>query len=98
MQVAVCLVSLHIPASHSLKDKRQVLRSVLERTRAKFGVAIAEVGDNEAWQAAQIGISYVSNDGGQALEALRAAVTYIEESRPDLDLVAAPMTTYSYEG
>lgn len=98
MHVANCLLSLHIPASRSLKDKRQVLRSVLDRTRAKFGVAIAEVGDNEAWQAAQIGLSYVSNDGGQALEVLRAAVRYIEESRPDVEVVAAPMEARSYDG
>ena len=49
--------TLRIPESGSLKDKRQVVRSVAQRIRNKFQVAVAEVDDNEAWQVATIGVA-----------------------------------------
>lgn len=97
MHVATCLLSLHIPGSRSLKDKRQVIRSVLERTRNKFGVAVAEVDDNDAWQSAVLGIAAVSGDSGHALEIVRGAVDYIEESRPDIEVVSAEIEVASFK-
>ena len=62
MIVGVCRLAIHFPASHSLKDKRQALRRLIDRTRQKFNVTIAEVGDNDLWQRAQIGFAAVGND------------------------------------
>jgi uncharacterized protein YlxP (DUF503 family) len=62
MFVGVCRLTLMCPDSGSLKDKRMVLRRIKDRVQLKFNVAIAEVGDQEAWQAAQLGFCVVSNE------------------------------------
>ncbi len=86
MYVAVCQITLHIGMSASLKDKRQVVRSVLQRVRNQFEVAAAEVGSNESWQVATLGLSYVSNSAQHAQQVIERASHYIEESRPDVEV------------
>lgn len=88
MFVAACRVTLYIAASQSLKDKRQVVRSLLQRLRNQFEVAAAEVGSQDLRQLATLGLAYVSSDGGHANEVLERAVRYIEESRPDVEVSA----------
>jgi len=62
MVVGVLRLTLHIEGAASLKDKRQVVRKVVDRLRSRFNVSVAEVGDNDIWQRARIGISAVAND------------------------------------
>jgi len=62
MVVGVMKVSLLIEGSGSLKSKRKVVRSILDRLRAKFNLAAAEVEDNDLWQRAGLGLAFVSND------------------------------------
>jgi uncharacterized protein YlxP (DUF503 family) len=62
MVVGVLRLTLSIPGAASLKDKRQVLRKVTDRLRSRFNVSVAEVGDNDVWQRALIGICAVAND------------------------------------
>ena len=50
MNAGVLRFTLRLPESGSLKDKRQVVRSLAQRIRNKFQVSVAEVGDNDAWQ------------------------------------------------
>jgi uncharacterized protein YlxP (DUF503 family) len=89
MIVGAAIVRLHLPASHSLKDKRQVVKSVLARLRGHFEVAAAEVDDQDVWQVATLGISCVSNDSAHAHDLLVTAIRYIEESRPDVEITDA---------
>ena len=84
MYVGACQVRLHLPESHSLKDKRQVVKSVLAKVRAHFEVAAAEVADLDVWQVAALGLACVSNDPAHAEDILQHAARYIEESRPDV--------------
>ena len=62
MVVGVLRLTLYIHGAASLKDKRQVLRKVLDRVRSRFNVSAAEVGDNDNWQRAVVGICAVAND------------------------------------
>jgi uncharacterized protein YlxP (DUF503 family) len=62
MIVAAARIILHIPENASLKGKRQVVRSLIEKVRHRFGVAIAEVDGQELWQRAEIGLAVVGND------------------------------------
>ena len=62
MVVGILRLSLYIHGASSLKDKRQVVRKVVDRLRSRFNVSVAEVGDNDIWQRAVIGIGAVSND------------------------------------
>ena len=84
MIVGVCQITLHLPMSHSLKDKRQIVKSVVARVRNQFGVAIAEVDEQDRWQIARIGVSCVSNSSQHADEILGHVRRYIEETRPDI--------------
>lgn len=84
MFTAIGQVTLHLPESGSLKDKRQVVRSVLARLRNQFEVAAAEVDRQDSWQIAILGLAYVSGDASHAEEVLDHAIRYIEDSRPDV--------------
>jgi uncharacterized protein YlxP (DUF503 family) len=70
---------LRIPGSASLKAKRAVMRKVIERIRARFNVAIAEVGDNDLWQKATIGVAAVGNDRAFVNEVLDKVLRSVEE-------------------
>jgi uncharacterized protein YlxP (DUF503 family) len=71
-------VSLMMPESHSLKEKRMVLRRIKDRTRQKFNLAIAEVGDNDVWQSAQIGFAVVANERAFVESVVARVVNFIE--------------------
>ena len=62
MVVGILRLTLYIHGAASLKDKRQVLRKVTDRLRSRFNVSVAEVGENDIWQKAVIGIAAVAND------------------------------------
>ena len=62
MVVGTGLVDLLIPESGSLKEKRSVLKRIIQRTQNEFNVSIAEVGDNDLWRRARVGFSAVGND------------------------------------
>jgi uncharacterized protein YlxP (DUF503 family) len=62
MFVGILQVDLHLDKAASLKDKRQVVKSVLARVRAGFNVSAAEVTSLDKWQRAGLGFSAVSND------------------------------------
>jgi len=62
MVVGILRLTLHVQGASSLKEKRQVVRKVVDRLRSRFNVTVAEVGENDIWQRAVIGIAAVSND------------------------------------
>jgi uncharacterized protein YlxP (DUF503 family) len=71
MFIAVGRFEFFIPASRSLKDKRQVLRSVIQTVRNKFNVSIAEVEYQDLWQRAAVGISCVAESVGHCRKVLQ---------------------------
>jgi len=79
MFVAVARVSLQIAEAKSLKDKRQVLRKVMDRLKSRFNVSVAEVEDNDVWQRATIGLSVVGNDRRHVNEQIDKCLHFVEE-------------------
>ena len=77
MVVGIARVVLGIPDSSSLKDKRRVVRSVIDRVRHKFNAAVAEVGDLDAHRRATIGITVVSNDVRHASSMLETITAFV---------------------
>lgn len=71
MRVGVLRLDLHIPSAQSLKDKRQVIRSLKDRLFARFNVSVAEVGAQDLRQRAVLGIAEVSLDSQGADAVLR---------------------------
>lgn len=62
MVIGLLVLDFHIPAAHSLKEKRRVLKSIIERVKARYNVSVAEVDKQDVWQAATVGIVMISND------------------------------------
>ncbi len=85
MVIGVLTAQLAIDSADSLKDKRQVLKSLLAHLRQAFNVSAAEVADNDIWRRATIGIAVVANDAAFAGQVLNKAVDHIEGD-PRVDL------------
>lgn len=62
MVVGILKITLIIPGNSSLKGKRKVIKSLLDKLRSKFNLAAAEVEDNDLWQKAGLGLALVGND------------------------------------
>ena len=69
--VGVLILELRIEHSHSLKDKRQVVKSLKDRLRARFNVAVSEIEDQDVWQSAVIAAVTVSPHRGHAEQVLQ---------------------------
>ncbi|HLY30083.1 MAG TPA: DUF503 domain-containing protein [Ktedonobacterales bacterium] len=93
MYIGSAVVTLRLFDSSSLKDKRQVARSLLSRLRNQFGVATAEVDTLESWNLLTIGLAYVSNDHTHATEVIDHAVRFIEATRPDVEITNSQVET-----
>jgi len=76
--VMSCEIQLYLAESRSLKDKRQVVKSLKDRIRNRFEVAVAEVEHNDLWQRSTIGMAVVSTETRHAQEVLSHAVDFIE--------------------
>jgi uncharacterized protein YlxP (DUF503 family) len=79
--VGVLQVELAIPGAYSLKEKRHVLKGLLERLRRDFAVSAAEVDRHDVWNSAIVGVAFVSNDARHAESHLRHVLNALEKSR-----------------
>ena len=80
MVVGISTIALTIPESNSLKDKRQVLRSMLDGIHRRFNVAAAEVEHMDLWRRATIGVAAVSNELKHVDQVLDRVTHWIEEN------------------
>lgn len=78
MVIGTARITLFLPENYSLKDKRQDVKSLLARVINQFHVAAAEVGANDNWQRAVIGVACVSTDARHANEIISKVVRFIE--------------------
>lgn len=62
MVIGVMIIEFHIHDNQSLKGKRKIVRSMIDKVKSKFNVAVAEIGSNDKWQKIELGISTVGND------------------------------------
>ena len=78
--VGTLRIALSLPEANSLKDKRSVLKSMLEGMRNKFNVSAAEIEENDTWRRAVIGIACVSNSQTFSDQVLNKIVDWIESN------------------
>ena len=78
MPVGLLTLELHIQHAQSLKDKRQVLRSLKDRLRAKFNVAVAELEHEDTWQRSVVGVVTLSNEEHQVQESLQHVLAEVD--------------------
>ncbi len=79
MFVSVARITLQIPESGSLKAKRQILRRVTDRVKARFNASVAEVADNDLWQKAVVGVAVIGNDTRHVNEQLEKIIHFVDE-------------------
>lgn len=78
MFVGSLWLEVQIPGARSLKEKRQVLSGLINRLRARYPVSVAEVGGQDTWQRAEIGVAVVSGDAGQARHVIERVRQHVE--------------------
>ena len=79
MVVGTCELDFHLPGNHSLKGKRQVSRSIVQRIRNRYNVSVAEVAALDRWQVLSLGVTCVTNDRRHADEILSKIVDFAED-------------------
>jgi uncharacterized protein YlxP (DUF503 family) len=79
MVVGAARVELHVHGSQSLKAKRGVVRSITQRLRNRFNVSVAEVGGQDTWQIAVLGLAVAANEAPAARRRLEQAIDFIAE-------------------
>jgi hypothetical protein len=94
MHVSVCQLELRLPENHSLKGKRQVIKSIIARLQNKFNVSVAEVDHQDLWQLATLGIACVSNHRRHADETLTNIVKFVVQNYPDVELLSSEIETF----
>ena len=88
MIVGTLEMHLRIDGSYSLKDKRRVLRSLLDQSRRDFLVSIAETADHDLWNVATVGAACVSNDSRHATGVLQKVLDRFDAC-PEVSVVSS---------
>jgi len=81
-------VDIRIPESRSLKDRRQVVRSLLDGARNRFGVSAAEVGGQDTWQRATLGFAVVASEA-RLVESVVDEIDRFLWARPEIEIIDA---------
>ena len=103
MIVGAAVVEIHIHGSQSLKQKRGVVRAITRRVRNRFNLSVAEVGGQDTWQRALLGLSAAGGDEVSIRRVLDRAVAFIEElnlaevTGSDVELVHLPYHESGWE-
>ena len=96
MIVGAAIVELIIHGSQSLKQRRGVVRSISQRLRNRFNLAVAEIGGQDTWQRAVLGLSVVGGDAVNVRKVLDRALDFIEDLHlaevvhTDIEIVELP--------
>ena len=91
MHIGVARVQLTLAENSSLKGKRMVVKSVAQRVRNRFNVAVAEVDTQDAWRVVTLGIVCVSDDPRHSNEMLSKVIDFIESERLDAEVGAVDL-------
>lgn len=79
MHVGVCRFAVLVPHSHSLKDKRAVVRKLRDRVRERFAIGLVEVGGQDTWQRAELAFAVLTGERDAALAAVAAVVGFVAD-------------------
>ena len=79
-------IEIYIEASRSLKTKRQIIKSIMDKLRSKFNLSVAEIDYMDQWQRALLGLSMISNDQ-RVLTRNAAAIENLVREVKDIELL-----------
>ena len=95
MLVCVVKIDLRLFAVNSLKGKRSIIKSLIEKTKHKFTVSIAEVGEQDMWQSAQLGLALVGNSKS-LLEREMSKILAFLEAGGEVEIVSVNHEIWGY--
>ena len=104
MIVGASVVELHIEGCRSLKAKRGVVRSIVRRCRNRFNLSVAEIGGQDTWQHAVLGLAATGLDATRVRGVLESAGAFIEDLHlarvlaTDIEVVDLPHEQAPWEG
>ena len=103
MIVGVAVVELRVHESQSLKEKRGVVRKIVGRLRHRFNLSVAEVGGQDTWQRAVIGLSMAGSDKAVVRRTLTRALEFVEEMHlaellaSEIEMMRLPLEVDAFE-
>ncbi|MBF8983557.1 DUF503 domain-containing protein [Lutibacter sp. B2] len=78
MIICSCMVEIVLYEANSLKDKRQIIKSLIGRIQSRFNVSIAEVDMNDLWRRSVIGFACVSKTSKHASQMVDHIIEFVE--------------------
>jgi len=78
MMIGSCILELTIFEANSLKDKRQVIKSLIRRIQSRFNVSVAEIDKQDSWRSAVIGFACVSSSARHAGQMVNSVIQFVE--------------------
>ena len=78
MLSGICTINLYFPNSHSLKDKRNIIKSIKLRIRNNFNVSVSEINNNDLWKNTTLGIACIGNEKRYLDNVLNEVIKFIE--------------------
>ena len=88
-------VDLHLPQARSLKDKRAIIRPILDGARHRYRVAASEVGFQDRWQRALLGFAAVGSDDGHPQKVMDTVDRFVW-SFPEVEVLNIDTITYDW--
>lgn len=95
MFVCVIRIKIHLYSPQSLKEKRSIIKSLIQKTKHKFSLAIAEVADQDLWQSAVLGIALVGNKKSFLEREMEQILRFLEQGG-DLEIVTVNHEIWGY--
>ena len=87
MLIGICKIHLYLPNSHSLKDKRNVLKSIKVRMQHNHNVSVCEIENFNYWKNTTLGVACIGNDKEYINKVINSIVLFIEK-QSELQLTA----------
>lgn len=78
MIIGICTCEIYIFNANSLKSKRSVVKSIIEKSKNRFNISIAEVGEHDKWQKSIIAFSTISNDQKIVEETIEKVINFFD--------------------
>ncbi|EHR1326721.1 MAG: DUF503 domain-containing protein [Clostridium perfringens] len=96
MRVLNLKITLRASWVHSLKEKRMVVKSIVQRLKNKFNVSVGEVDEQDIHQIIVIGISAVCGDQKQVDSTLENLIDFVEENT-DAEIINIESYNYIFK-
>ena len=86
MLIGICEISLYLPNSNSLKDKRSILAGYINSLKKRYNISIAEIDKKNSWKKSIIGIACI-NDSRRLIDSVMEKIISDTETQPEIQLI-----------